>query len=378
VNFLLPLYPIWFVDFFGSLIMLVLGTICLVLSVKIYNKNKKNVLCSYFVWFFSAVFLFCWSRSLGHMMQHIFYFLGYKTIWKKIEPYSGSFNSMTFFIIFSVTLFFFKMKKITDEMNLDREKIIKKSQEVFRLNTAIEQIVSERTKTELALKIAHEIRNPVTIIGGLTKRVLKEPVIQNCINGTRDKLEKIVEQLSHLENLVARFEGIRKKDKVFMFGMSELNSIVEEVVEVIGYEATEKGILIYLNIAPQNLNFHCNRHLIKVIILHIVRNALDFCSKGNIVEIETEKAPAGILVRVTDNGPGISDDILQHIFEPFARTEFGSTGLELPFIKQIVDEHRGDISIKSKLGAGTVVEMVFPTHLEELKNNDSNNNFNAH
>jgi signal transduction histidine kinase len=269
------------------------------------------------------------------------------------------------------------MKKITDEMNLDKEKIIKKSQEVFKLNTAIEQIVSERTRTELALKIAHEIRNPVTIIGGLAKRILKEPALQNCINGTRDKLEKIVEQLTHLEKLVLRFEGIRKKDTALLFDISDLNGIVEEVVEVIGLEATAKGIFIYLNIAPLNLNFLCNKQLIKVIILHIVRNALDFCAKGNIIDIETDKIPSGILVRISDNGPGISEEILEHIFEPYARTEFGATGLELPFIKQIVDEHRGDIKIKSKLRKGTVLEIIFPTHLEELKNIGINNNTHA-
>ncbi len=374
MNFLLPLYPIWAVDFFGSLSMIVLGTICLVFSVKIYKKNRNNVLFSYLVLFFAAILLFCWSRSFGHILQHIFYFLDHKTIWKQIEPFSGSFNSMTFFIIFSITLFFYKMKKITDKMTHDREKIIKTSQEVLRLNAAIEEIITERTKTELALRVAHEIRNPITIIGGLIRRLIKESFIENSLNGAREKLEKVIEKVALLEKLVIKFEGIREKDKAIYFAPCEMNQIVEDIVDVVRLEASEKGILLYLDIAPSSLDFYCNKHLIKVIILHVVRNALDFCPRGSIIEIETKKIAKGILVRITDNGPGIPEHILAHIFEPFAMTEFGETGLELPYIKQIVEEHRGEISIKSEVGKGASVEMIFPTHLDELKNIAGNRN----
>lgn len=348
--------------------MLIFGGICLFYSLNIYKKNRNNVLNNYLVWFFSAIFLFCWSRSVGHIMQHVFYFMGYKAIWKKIEPFSGSLNSMTFFIIAGVTLFFYKMKKITDEMERDKEKIIKKTQEVFKLNTTIEQIVSERTRTELALRVAHEIRNPITIIGGLIKRLSKDKSIQSLPDELKTKFDKVLEQVTNLDKLVMKFEGLRKKESEPQFVICEMNTIVQEVIEVVNSEANEKGIMIYLNISPMNLNFHCNRQLIKLIILHIIRNSLDFCKRGDIIDIETGKKKDGVWIKIADNGPGIPDEILSTIFEPFARIESGTSGLELPIIKQIVEEHRGEIKLESKLGLGTTIEMIFPVLLEESKN----------
>jgi len=103
------------------------------------------------------------------MLKHVLHFTGHTYVWMKIQPWSGAFNTATFFIMASVTFFFHRMKDITDRMIQDRMRLQRTSQELLKLNRDMEVIVSERTRGELALRIAHELRNPATIIGGLVR-----------------------------------------------------------------------------------------------------------------------------------------------------------------------------------------------------------------
>jgi len=178
-------------------------------------------------------------------------------------------------------------------------------------------------------------------------------------------LEKIFQQAQHLEGLVQEFEEARRTEDTH-FGPQELNSIVEDAVGAIQPEADAKGIVILFNRSPKPLSFQGNPHLIKAALLHVVRNAIEACGPGSTVEIETELGKGGIVIRVKDDGPGIPPVVMEHIFEPFYRSEHGETGLGLPYVQQIVHEHKGEIGIESSLGKGTTVTIRLPTHISEL------------
>jgi len=358
----LPLYPIWAIDFIGSFLMIVFSTLCLLSARDFYRRHPENVLANYLVWFFAALFAFACSRSLGHMLKYVLHFTGHTYVWMKIQPWSGAFNTATFLIMATITFFFHRMKDITDRMIQDRTRLQRTSQELLKLNRDMEVIVSERTRGELALRIAHELRNPATIIGGLVRRALKHLPVKG---EEHDIMEKIFQQAQHLEGLVQEFEEVRRTEDAH-FGPQELNSIVDDVVGIIQPEADAKGIVILYNRSPASLFFQGNPHLIKAALLHVVRNAIEACGYGSTVEIETKLCKDGIMVRVKDDGPGIPPIVMEHIFEPFYRSEHGETGLGLPYVQQIVHEHKGEIGIESSLGKGTTVTIRLPTHISEL------------
>ncbi|MDA8162382.1 MAG: HAMP domain-containing sensor histidine kinase [Desulfobacteraceae bacterium] len=358
----LSLYPIWTVDLLGCLAMIVIATKCLAVTYKMYRSDTKNVLSNYLLWLVTALFAFSVSRSFGHILNHIFYFLGYSHIWKELSPVSGAINTITFIAIAAITMFFDRIQAIMDQMSRDRSKIQETSKELLKLNKELEIIVSERTQTEMVLKIAHEARNPVMIIGGLLLKLLKGMPSES---GERQIVEKVMEQARRLEAMVSQFEEAFFKTKKH-FSSQELNSITEDAIEFVRLAADEREIIILFDRSPANLVFQGNKYLIKVALAHIIRNAIEVCSPGDTIEITTGLMEKWVTVTIKDNGPGIPEDVKAHAFEPFYNTPHGETGLGLPYVKQIIDEHKGEIRLTSSMGKGTTVKIRIPSHIAGL------------
>lgn len=360
----LPLYPIWIVDLIGSAAMIVVSFLCLRRAWSISREHPDNAMAAYMLWFTVAIFAFSASRSLGHIGKHILYFTGHMDLWQRLAPVSGSINTLTFVLIASVTLFFHQMQRIMGRMAEDQQKIKQTSRELLELSRDIEEIASERTRAEMALRIAHEVRNPVMIIGGLLRRLMKRQQTDSAVCD-QEHFSRIMEQARNLEKLVGRFERLMP-ETAGRFSCLDLNSIVDEAVTAVSTEAEMKGITLEVEKAPAALTFRGNRQLMKLALIHILRNAIEACHAGDRITVSTHLGPAGVHVRITDTGPGIPGPVLEHIFEPFYETSAGHTGLGLPYVKQIIEEHRGRLKIESTPGAGTSVEIELPTHVGEL------------
>lgn len=360
------LAPVWIIDFAGSLGMIIVSTMCLATTVKIVRKAPENALANYLFWFAAAIFAFSMSRSAGHIIKHILYFSGHGALWKQLSPISGSINTITFVIIGSVTLFFRRMEAIMNRMARDRDKISAFSSELLELNRDIEAIVSERTRVEMALRFAHDIRNPSMIIGGLVRRMKK-----NFPEGSPElkRISQIQDQVEKLESLVGRLDLSREKG-AWKFSVLDLNALVEEALDAVRGEAERKDIFIFLDRSPSTLTFQGNRHLVKIALMHVLRNAIEVCGSGDTIQIVTEAGEKSVAVRIEDNGPGIPQEMVEHIFEPFFSTREGTTGIGLSYVKQIIEDHNGTIQLASRKDTGTSVLISFPPLLGELSRRD--------
>jgi len=357
------LAPIYLLDILGSLAMLILSVLCMQQALKLYFRDTENPLYTYILWLISALFSFCLLRSLGHLVKHFLLFSGHAGIWARISPYGGGLITVTFIVIFAATLFFRNMLVIMTRMSNDRQKIEQTSSQLLELNRDIESVVSDRTRAEFTLQLAHEIRNPVTVIAGLLRRMssLEKDKKQN-----QRYREAILDQTKKLEAIVFRFEELQTEAQEH-FAVIDVNALVRDSVDIIRPEAEIKDIRLSSQLDTTGLVCQGNIHYLKVALLHILRNALEACRKGNHIQISTIRIPEGAVIRVYDDGPGIPAEVLEHIFEPFYSTKDGSTGLGLPYVRQIIREHRGDMRINSSFGHGCTVEITLPTHLSELK-----------
>jgi signal transduction histidine kinase len=356
------LSPVWIIDVAGSLGMIIVSTMCLATTRKIIRKAPENALANYLLWFTVALFAFSVSRAVGHIIKHILFFSGHFGMWKQLSPISGSINTITFVIIGSVTLYFGRMETIMNRMARDREKISSFSRELLELNRDIESIVSERTRLEMALRFAHDVRNPSMIIGGLVRR-MKKNFPEN--SPELKKINQIQEQVEKLESLVAKLDLSKKKGR-WKFSALELSALTEEALAAVQDEANGKGIIIFLDRAPSPLTFQGNRHLIKIALMHILRNAIEACGSGDTIEVVTEAGEKSVTIRIEDNGPGIPTEMVKHIFEPYFSTREGTTGIGLPYVKQIIEDHNGTIQLTSSREKGTSVVISFPPLLGEL------------
>ena len=360
----LSLYPLWVLDIVGSLAMLFFSILCMRQVMILYRRDPEDALNTYLMWLVSALFAFCIFRSVGHLVKYLLIFSGGGEIWTVVAPLSGGLNTVAFIVIFAVTLFFRNVLVFMNRMTSDRARIETTSRQLLALNQDIESVVSDRTRAEMALNLAHEIRNPVMIIGGMLRRLNRTPA-----KGDRPSKEyrrEIKQQVDQLESLVARFEDMQSASRDH-FKTVELNALLQDALEIVRPEAENKGIRLDLKLSSGKLPFQGNQQYLKAALLHLLRNSIEACSAGDHIQVQTRRDARGVLVGIDDNGPGIPRHVLEHIFEPFYSTRDGATGLGLPYVRQIIHEHRGRIRVDSSRGHGTTVELVLPSHLSELQ-----------
>ncbi len=358
----ISMLPVWLLDFGGAVALIILSGLCLHHALALARADRESPLAIFLLWFCGALFALALSRSSGHITKHLLALFGREDLWLFLSPYSGSINSMSFIVIASVTLFFNRIETIMERMVRDREKIEKNSQDLFRLNKEIEAVITERTRASMALRIAHEVRNPVTIIGGMVRRLLNAYPPEE---EGRLKLIHILDQARRLENLVSKFESVRPEAKK-IFAPLDLNPIVAEAIESLQTEAHAREVNLMPALSKTPLFFHGNSSLIKIAIAHLLRNAVNACGKNSRVLIATEMTSAGCQVTITDDGTGISKEMLEVLFDPYLHVNRQSTGLGLPHVKQIITEHMGTVTVTSEQGKGATVLIVLPTHLGEL------------
>ena len=360
----LSLLPVWAIDVIGSALMIVGSSLCLRLSYQILAHDQEDPLATYLFWFCGALFAFAVSRAMGHLVRHLLVLGGHPDWWQGLSPISGSINTLTFVFIAAVTLFFQRIQTIIDRMARDREKIERTSRELLDLNRALESTVFERTRMEMALRFAHDIRNPAVIIGGLVRRMAQEVDRMPAADGER--LAGVREQAKRLEEMVARFESVRT-DAPGAFGPLDLSGLAEECATLLTPEAAEKGVAITQSLSPALLLFLGNARLMKIAIMHLIRNSIEACRSGQAIRIVTALTERGVGLRIEDNGPGIPPERLSQILTDSAQIDRRGTGLGLSYVKQIIEGHKGELTIRSQPGAGTTVEVTLPTHLGVLR-----------
>ena len=364
----LSLYPVWIIDAVGSVGMMLFASLSMREALILHNRDQEDAICIYLMWLVAALFAFCVFRSLGHLVQHLLVFSGNAAVWAELAPLSGGLNTVTFIVIFAVTLFFRNVLVMMNRMTSDRLKIESTSRQLMTLNQNIESVVSDRAKAEMGLKLAHEVRNPVMIIAGLFRRLSFTDSDEK--NEQHWKYCKEIErQIAQLEALVASFENMQSSS-MESFTALELNAMLSDAVDMVRSETERKGVDLILEQSTGKLPFLGHQQYLNVALAHLLNNSIEACGPGNHIKITIEQTNQGGLATIRDDGAGIPRKVLEHIFEPFYSTREGATGLGLPYVRLIINEHRGEININSVPGRGTTVKLLFPSHLTELQETD--------
>jgi PAS domain S-box-containing protein len=147
---ILHFLPIWCVDVFGSLLMILLSFLCLRLAFSLMLRDPNNVIWAYLVWFCIGLSGFAISRSAGHLLKDILLVMHQDQVWAAIRPFSGAINTIMLAMGAAVTLFFERTWKIYQQILKDKQILQERNREVIYLNQNLERLVDERTQ-ELAL-----------------------------------------------------------------------------------------------------------------------------------------------------------------------------------------------------------------------------------
>ncbi len=212
---------------------------------------------------------------------------------------------------------------------------------------------------ELAAGVAHEVNNPLGGLQNFVKMMKKEP---GNISQNQEFLDLMSEGLKRIEVIVKQLMAFSRPYSMHMSNYS-LNEIVENSLRFVDHRIKELGVRLEKVLSPDLPEIYGDADNISQVIINIIVNALDSMQRGGNLTIKTgycDFQPSSIQVAIADTGSGISDEILNKIFNPFFTTKEMGSGLGLAISKRIVDDHNGNIVVKSKLGKGTTFYVCLP------------------
>ncbi len=350
-----------FVDILGSALVLLLSWAAFINARKLLAHDPENPLWLFLYWLTLALAIFGISRALGHILGHILVFAGQKAVWDQVRPYTGGLNAILSIVIASVTLFFHNIQRLYRAMQANHQHMEATSHEILTLNKEMEALVMERTMSEMALGIADGIRNPLHVIGGFSNRLLKKTAPDDP---ARNWALAIAEAAKRLEQMVERFENLAQDKKSF-FSQEDLNKILRAILEMLHPVFERRRVHLVTGFHPHAAYSQVNKHLLKVALAHLMRNALEATSAQGEIHVSTTVDPNHTTLVIQDTGRGMPPEVLAKIFEPYFTTKVGGTGLGMVFVRQIIDEHRGTIDLTSEVGLGTTVTIRLPVRFSE-------------
>ncbi len=357
----LPFFPLWLLEYLGGLAVIVFTILAWRQSQQLMVKDPENALWLFLNWLSMAFVLFAFSHLISHFVQDLIRFRGATRTLDMLRRVLGGVDSIVYVAIATITLFFRSMRRLYQRMEEDHHHMEETSHEILALNREMEALVMERTMSEMALGIAHGIRNPLHIIGGFSHRLLKKT---NQNDPTRDWLTAIAQEAKRIEDMVERFETLAQRKSSF-FAPEDLNDIVQATLGLIKPEVRAKSLFLIVELHPEPLMGRLNTHLLKVALAHLMRNAIEATNPRGTILVQTRQETHFAVLMIQDTGRGMTPDVVDKVFVPFYTTKIGGTGLGMVFVRQIVDEHRGVITLESKVGRGTTVTIRLPLRFVE-------------
>ncbi|MCM3569695.1 ATP-binding protein [Neobacillus mesonae] len=234
---------------------------------------------------------------------------------------------------------------------------------LLRRNLKKEQQETELQKLELIGKLAastaHEIRNPLTGIKGLVKLLSEEyrdekaQAYFNVIQTEIDRINSIVSELLVLG-----------KPTAYHLKTYNANEIVSEIKPIIQSEANYMNVEFNTQYSPEPIFISCVKDQLKQVILNLSKNSLQAMSHGGKLSIQLAKESELCVIRVIDNGKGMTDEQIAQAFNPFFTLKKDGSGLGLTICKRIIETYGGEIFLKSAPNQGTEVKITIPAALE--------------
>lgn len=214
---------------------------------------------------------------------------------------------------------------------------------------------------ELAGSLAHEIKNPLSVIH-MNIDLLSEDLQEIDSPISRRSLERVdivrgqCERMEALLRDFLRYTRLRDIDLL----PGSLNDQVQTVLRAYQAQADADGIDIEQYLDPDLPAISLHSDSLQAALMNLVKNALEAMDRGGQLMVRTYSTRESVALDLIDTGRGVDDNTVLHMFEPFYSTKDGGSGLGLPTARRIIEAHGGRISVQSEVGRGTKFVLEFP------------------
>jgi len=229
-------------------------------------------------------------------------------------------------------------------------------------NKEIENLKSlEFYRREYIGNVSHELKTPIFNVQGYIHTLLDGAVEDHAL--TIKYLQRAANNLDRLQTIVEDLESISKLESgelVLDMQKFDIRKLTEEIFDDLEYQANERQVkLLFKEGASQGFNVLADREYIRQVLVNLLSNSIKYGKIGGQTKVSFYRLDQYILIEVTDNGLGIEEIHLKHLFDRFYRVdkgrsrEQGGSGLGLSIVKHIIEAHSQTINVRSTPGSGT-------------------------
>ena len=230
---------------------------------------------------------------------------------------------------------------------------------ISELNDQLIQSDKMAALGKMATGIAHEINNPLAIIGekaGWMRDLLFEEEFQESkyFKEYATSVDKIEEHVERARKITHTMLGFARRMEHRLDDV-DVNHVLNQTIELLQSHAQTNNIKINKEMQPDLPIIASDQSQLQQVFLNLINNAVDAIEKDGLIDVTTRKDDSRIVISIKDNGPGISKENLQKVFDPFFTTkDVGKgTGLGLNISYKIIEKHNGEIKVESEVGKGT-------------------------
>jgi signal transduction histidine kinase len=225
----------------------------------------------------------------------------------------------------------------------------------------------DRMKDEFVLTASHELRSPLTSVQGFAELLLLER--EKLSPKQAETVEVILDNTRHLVRLLNDLLDLARSDAGRLTIRPEqtgATSLIEEAVRTMRAQLDARRQTLSLEIESDLPRIEADRDRIRQVLVNLLTNANEYCPQGANIGVKACRVGAEVEIDVIDDGPGIPEQQLEHIFERFSRGDagetqrVGGTGLGLAISKSLIELHGGTIGAESTPGAGSTFRIRLP------------------
>ncbi len=223
---------------------------------------------------------------------------------------------------------------------------------------------------QLTTSLAHEIRNPLSSVKMNIQILLKK--IEFRGNDKR-RMEIMTEEISRLERILTEMLDFAKPLRLDLKPAS-IRSIILSCIEIMTVRFQEKGIEVRKSFSREIPRISIDRDKIEQAIINVLQNSIDVLPEGGRIGVKTKYAAGNgrfVSIDVDDNGPGIAEEDLPYVFDPFFSNKKKGTGLGLWNVKKVIEAHGGTVGIATKRTGGVHLSMTVPVRRRSNEKKDT-------
>jgi two-component system, sporulation sensor kinase B len=231
---------------------------------------------------------------------------------------------------------------------------IKKQKQYYE---QIQQAERLKITGQLAAAVAHEIRNPLTVVKGFLQLYEQDPLFKE--NGKKH-FTLMIDELNIAEQVINQFLTIAKPEKDKVYEKVDVNVILQSVTDLLHSYGHFNDNRIELKVIG-DCHIVANSIELKQLFINIIKNAIEASNKGDLVLVTAEREDQFVVIKVIDHGRGMSKTEVNSLGTPFYSLKSKGTGLGMMICFNIVEKYKGKIDFETTEGLGTTVTIRFPS-----------------